>query len=77
MYISSGDLVELRQICSESFLKFLEQGVLAVQVRAYDQGVAAGELDLVRQKLKLTEDELSRLKRQQQEERAKYEEELL
>lgn len=26
---------------------------MAVQVRAYDKGVAAGELDIVKQKLKL------------------------
>lgn len=42
-----------RQLCTPEFLKFLEEGVMAVQVRAYDKGVAAGELDIVKQKLKL------------------------
>ena len=41
-----------RQVCTGPFLKFLEEGVMAVQVRAYDKGVAAGELDIVKQKLK-------------------------
>eukprot|EP00913_Durusdinium_trenchii_P002769 g2561.t1 len=60
---------EFKQTCSESFLKFLEDGVMALQVRAYDRGVAAGELDIVKQKLKFTEDELERVKNQLLEER--------
>lgn len=49
---------------------------MAVQVRAYDRGVAAGELDIVKQKLKLTEDELDRMKKQVEEERSSYQAEL-
>lgn len=41
-----------RHVCTDAFLKFLEEGVMAVQVRAYDKGVAAGEVDIMRQKLK-------------------------
>ncbi|CAE7369250.1 kif1 [Symbiodinium natans] len=67
---------EFKQICSEGFLKFLESGVMAIQVRAYEKGVAAGELELVKQKLKATQDELKRLKDLMAEERAVFEEEL-
>ncbi|CAK9085605.1 Kinesin-like protein KIF1C, partial [Durusdinium trenchii] len=67
---------EFKQTCSESFLKFLEDGVMALQVRAYDRGVAAGELDIVKQKLKFTEDELERVKNQLLEDSSRYQEEL-
>lgn len=67
---------DFKQVCTGPFLKFLEEGVMAVQVRAYDKGVAAGELDIVKQKLKLTEDELDRMKKQVEEERSRYQEEL-
>jgi len=67
---------EFKQTCSESFLKFLESGVMAIQVRAYEKGVAAGELELVKQKLKATEDELKRVRDAMAEERAVFEEEI-
>lgn len=67
---------DFKQVCTGPFLKFLEEGVMAVQVRAYDRGVAAGELDIVKQKLKLTEDELDRMKKQVEEERSSYQAEL-
>eukprot|EP00931_Biecheleriopsis_adriatica_P062255 TRINITY_DN37498_c0_g4_i1.p1 TRINITY_DN37498_c0_g4~~TRINITY_DN37498_c0_g4_i1.p1 ORF type:complete len:1431 (-),score=425.50 TRINITY_DN37498_c0_g4_i1:158-4450(-) len=52
-------------ICNEAFLKFLEQGVMAIQVRAYEKGQASGEVQLLRQQLQSAQDELEKLRRRE------------